>query len=299
MKLFKSILLVGMICSVSTRVLAEDVISKLPDSTKVVAKLNLDRLRASKVYANIEQNYLDKIEKAQTNLVEQAGIDPSSVKELYLAGVKKNQGMLILKGEFDAAAIKSILELKPNLPLVARNDVELAVYLPDKKSGRKNLAVIIDKNTLAIGSPDFVDAFISNIKGKGSPLGKEKIEKAQTALSKDSLFQGILLESPAANDTPNPIMTAIQGGNATLDVTDKVTCEADITVDTEKNAKKITQVIYGLLAFYEMKQPKSYKGEIAKDSILKNLKIEQKGNAVTIKGGLGDAVVQQLIERIN
>lgn len=299
MKSLRSLLIVGLFCSVAASVTAGDLLPKLPGNTKIVARLDLDRLRNSKVYSTIEKDNLEKLEKAQTDIASAIGIDVTSVASAWLVGVKKGQGMIVLEGEFDPVSVKEVLSLNPQMKVVERDDVDFAVYVPDKKKNTENLAVILDKSVLAIGNPAFVDTFISAYKGKGKGLSADKLKMASSSLGKKVLFQGILLESPETEQGNNPILAAIQGGNATLDVTDKVTCSANITCDTEKNAMKMTQMLYGLLALYEMKQAQSYKGEIAKESILKNLKITPKGNTISISGGLGPAVVEQLIENVN
>ena len=296
MKMSKGIILLGLIFVVSFSAQAEDLISKLPATTKVVAKLNLDRLRKSKFYANIEQENLAKLDLAQDKIAEQIGIDLKQVSYVWLAGVKKKEGMLVLKGTFDTETIREAISEKPSCQIVDRENCELAVYVTKRNGRGKDLAVILDEKTMAIGEPAFVDTFILTFQGNGNGLAKDKIEKTKVALAKDALFQGILLEMP--EDQQNLLAAAVVNGNATLDVTDKISCTADITMTNDENAKAATQIITGLVAMYELKQPETFKGEIVKESILKNLKIEQNGSKVNINGGIGAEVLKQLIGKI-
>lgn len=296
MNLLKRSILLGLVCAMASAVQAGDLISKLPKTTKVLAKINLDRLRKSQFYANIEQENLAKLDQAQNKIAEQVGIDPKSISSVWLAGVKKNEGMLIIEGQFEADTIREAMSNKPECQIIDRAGCELAAYCEKKNGSGKNLAVIIDKTTMAIGEPAFVDAFIASFKGT-NVLAGDKVEKAKAALAKDVLFQGILLEMPGGQK--NPLVGAITDGNATLDVTDKITCTADITLSNEEKAKTATMMLNGLIAMYEMKQPQNYKGEIVKESILKNLNIEQNGNKININGGLDAEVLEQLIRKIN
>lgn len=298
MKLLKRILVFGLLVVVGLPVKG-DLISKLPATTKVVAKLNLDRLRNSQLYANLEKQNLAKIEEAQDKIIGKIGIDPKTISAIWLAGVKKKEGMIILKGQFDPAIIKAAVTENPDCQIIERKDCELAVYCKNKNNPDKNLAVILDLNTLAIGEPAFVDLFISNYKGKNSVLSADKIARTVTSLDKNVLFQGILLETPDNNNPKNQLASSVLGGSATLDVTDKITCSADITMKNEDSARAATQILFGLLAMYEMNQPQTDKGEIVKESILSNLNIQQNGNAVNIKGGIGTQAIEQLIETIN
>jgi hypothetical protein len=299
MRLLKGTLFIGLACGMISTVLAGDLVSALPESTKIVAKLDLNRLRNSQFYANIEAENLEKIENAQDKLVENIGINPKSVSSVWLAGVKKKEGMLILKGEFDPATIREAISGKPGCQIIDRAGCELAAYCKKKRKSGKILAVILDKNTIALGEPAFVDAFISTFKGNGIALSEDNAEKAKNALGKNVLFQGILLGIPENNGIRNPIASNISGANATLDVTDKITFSADVNMNSNENAKSATQILYGLIAMYEMKQPQNYKGEIVKESLLKNLKIEQDGNDINISGGIGAQVMDQLIDKFN
>lgn len=298
MKLLKGVMVVGLVFAV-TITAKGDLIAKLPATTKVVAKLDLERLRNSQFYANIEQQNLEKIEEAQDKIANQIGIDPKSVSTIWLAGVKKKEGMIILNGKFDAAAIKEAVSAKPECQIIDRNDCELAVYCPQKNKSGKNLAVLIDANTLAIGEPAFVDSFISSFKGKGAALSEETVTKANAALGKNILFQGVLLSTPENPNPQNQLASAVLGGNACLDVTDKITCSADITMKNDESAKAATQIIFGMLAVYEMNQPDNVKGELVKESILSNLNVKQNGNAINISGGIDAKTLEQLIEKIN
>ena len=147
MKLLKGII-VASLAIVSFMPVKGDIISKLPASTKVVAKLNLDRLRNSLFYANLEKQNLDKILQAQDKMTANIGIDPSTITSVWFAGVKQKEGMIILQGQFDAAAIRAAVSDKAECQIIERDDCELAVYSKKKNNPEKNLSVLLDQNTI-------------------------------------------------------------------------------------------------------------------------------------------------------
>jgi len=296
MKSLRMVTAVLLICSIGLGSFASDLSDKLPAKVKIIAKLDLAKLRNSQFFSKIETRHAERIQLFRDRLGMAAGVDPESVKTVWLAGIKKGEGMLVLQGDFDSNRISDAVSGKAEVELVERAGCDLAMFCPDQRKGGKNLVVILDEHTMAVGKRDCVDAFIASYQGKGESLAPTEAEKVRNALGKDAVFQGVLIQMPAGAAEKKPMLAGIEGAQVLINVAEDLIFDLNIKLVNEEQAIAMQQIVTGIVALHQLNKAGDEKCQLARENALANLDIKQEGSKVNVVTKIDADILNQMIE---
>jgi len=169
----------------------------LPKESSIVFALNLDRLRGSKVWANVQEYRNDPSSKKDYDeFVQKTGLDPLTQVTMVLGGVPSDvdtshEMAVVIKGKFDEQKLVAYAREKqktdPNHPGEIKSESYggKTIYSSDDQMG----FVFLDGTTFALAGKNWVKKVIDLAAGKGESV---KRNDAVQALVKKTKTQAAL-----------------------------------------------------------------------------------------------------------
>lgn len=272
---------------------AFEVASYFPPETKLIAKLDLEKLRANKFSTRIKEKHQDKIQVFEDKFLNGTGIDIQNIKTIWLAGVEQGNGILIFEGSFDRSAISEAVSRKPENQAIEKNGCMFAVMCPGMKDKtKKNLAALIDESIIVVGKPDLADKFIENYSGKTAGLDENTIK----IFSEPKVFKAVLLSISQEMIQKKPFMADVQSGSFEMDLDDHALLNLQINTSNKEQAEAVKQILDGMVKLNKTNKASDEKRVLLKNDFLNNLEIDCTGNSVIAQSSINGQTLDKIIE---
>lgn len=295
MKISRELLTGIILLSISSMVFSADIPASLPSSTKVAAKVDLEKLRTHELFNKMVDKHQDEYQNFWKDITEKTGIDPKCVKTIWIAGVKKDYGMIILEGNFDPAKISETAAGKKENIIVQRENCLFALTCPDKRrAGKINLAVVFNPSTIAIGNPAFVDEFIESYnRGGDTALGNS----VKDTFSKNCIFQGKMLSLPEDVNDKKPLLSSINSGELLVDLEKNLTFDLKMCFMDEMRAVAMEQILNGILVFHRNAdiEIENENRRMIRENFLDNIGVERNSNTIFLHSKIDGEILDDIV----
>ncbi len=270
------------------------VVESFSPKSKLIAKIDLDKLRNNIQYGKIKENNLNKYQIFCDSFIRETGINPEKINCIWLAGERQKQGLIVVEGDFDSVSIKNALQNKPEHEKIQKSGCLLAYICPDKHNpGMKALASLIDNKTIVIGNPtiaeDFIGNFVANtvaqdFKEKKYLQGNKFIEGIITGISEDEIQK-------------KPFLSEIKNGYFSIDLDEKgLNMELSLNMSGQEQAEAVKNIFTGIATLQNSMKNNANRNEIGKDEFFKNLKIESSGNIISADSFISNEIIEKIID---
>ncbi len=271
---------------------ANEISTSFTKETKVIFKVNLDKLRKAKSLKRLIET--DKIQNIKENLNMYTGMNFDDVSRLWVGLIKDEEVVIILQGGFDVEYIKKTIDSHGVFETINRDGVELAVNIPDDNSGKVNLAAVINENTIAFGNPKHTKAFLDAYLDGKVTMNKNKMHFAAQLNNSNNLFHGTLLKHDF--DGPqNPLKKNLKNAQLKIDYNDKMEISLKANLLNPKLLKPMKSMLEGFIGMASnIKTPKV--PDFLKQDALDNAKVSIDGDALVISASLTNETVETIVE---
>jgi hypothetical protein len=271
---------------------AGDISSSFPNESKVLFKVQLDKLRKVKALKGIVHN--EKLEGFQTQIELFTGLDFDAISTVWVGVIKDKEAVLVFEGDFNTSNIVDTMDSHGHFKTVKKKGVLFAVNIPDEKTGKINLAAVINTRTIVIGSPKNARVFLDSYLGNTQGLDQLKKQKAAQLNGSNQLFHGVLLESKFPGKD-NPVTKNLKGAELMISFDSKmqVSLKADLT--SERFLKPMQKLLEGFIGIAEtIHTPKI--PALLKKEVLGNAKVNVENNSLLVTSSLSSETVEEIIE---
>ena len=235
----------------------------LPADCQAVFGMNVRKFIASPVYARFEARQGAKLGSDLAEFEAKTGVDPRRDISYIIAGGKssaerKGRGAIVAVGRFNSAAIISYVSTRTT-PVRADYKNTPVYMLPDKSGNSVDKGLAFLKETeIALGDLDSLKAILDVRAGSAPGIAQnEVLAPLLNELNADEMFwfagdtATILSRAPA--DTPlGPSLSAVQNIVGTLNLTEAISGKVVATARDEEAARRLTDVVRGLVALGEL-----------------------------------------------
>ncbi len=270
------------------------VIESFPSKTNMLFKLDFEKLRNNSIIAEIRSTNPEIYEMFRGKILTETGIDPEEVKTVWLGGIKKNNGVLVLEGNFDAQKIRKTLSAKQENKMLDRSDCLFAVNYPDKKNDNKiNLAALLDQNTIVAGSPEFTDEFIKNYSSDSVAQDFKK----KNYLSNGKLLEGVVVAVPQDVVAEKPFMAELETAFFEMDMEKDLVMDLDVNVSDEEQAEAIGKIIDGMVSLQKFMKGKKENDSPIRKEFFDNLSVDISGKKLSASTKISTESIRSEIKK--
>ncbi len=273
------------------------VLESFSPESKLIAKVDLDKLRASSHFEKMKQNNIQKYHFFSEVLSREAGIDAEKISTIWLAGERKHCGVLVFEGSFDAEAIGKVLGAKPDCEQVQKAGCDLAYLCPDKQNpapGAKILAALIGGKIIVAGNPSVAESFISNYTS-GVPAQDFKFKNY---LQGKKVVEGVIMGIEEAELKKNPFLSQFKNGFFSMDLDEKgLSMALSADMGDPEQAEAVKNILSGIVTLQKSsKEAGDAQRQIGRDEFFRTLRIESQGGAISADAMISNEVLEKLIE---
>jgi hypothetical protein len=294
----------------ATNLLVADPVPPIPEGTKVVAVMNMAKLRATQMYQDMKNKHLRQIRMMQDAVYLKTGIEMEDVETFCIMAVKEGQGVVVMKGSFDIDRIIGTVNASPEIEVQEIANTRFAVLLPDDKCpGQKNLAVILDDKTVAAGNVEFVKTFVAAYCGNSPALAGESLDYVNQNCTGSAIFQAVLISVDSEDIMKAPFLATVKRGMISMDVVGKsISMEAKVKAATPQDAEALGKILTGFSTLAKATQeqqnaaaassnrPRLGNGLIGK-ALMDNLKISSVENDLVVGTSIPEDEVISMINK--
>ncbi len=279
-----------------------DAVAAMPKETKAIIHVNLEKARQTPAVVKIRELFAVERLRMVDKIQAKTGIDIEKIKEVWIAGESKRKGLVILKGEFDADAMRQAAALigEEKVEVVSRDGVAFAAVVnTPRHGGGPKLGVLVDESTLVAGDQAAVEEYLSAGKGEGEGLASEAAGTAGSFFNDASIVQGMLLSMPQDAVRKNPMLASVKGGTLVVDMDKEFKSSLELLVGTEEQAVALEQIINGFVGFGKLAAPADPAKRAMHENFYKNLSITREGTKVTVGMLVAEADLSQMIDSLS
>lgn len=266
--------------AVST-VIGGDVLSSLPSDIKMVGRLDVSQVREHPVVKKMKATHQDKVSQMEDRLLGETGVNVNDIDVVWAAAVREKQGLLVFEGNFDVPGIISTVTPKQDCQVIDATNCDFAVLVPDKRFGgdKKNLAVVLDPKTIAVGDPKLVRSLVENYTSGAS---KSVAMDDAMFLSGHALAARLISMPDLGRRGGNPILKALKSGEVTIDVGENLTIDASAKAASEQQAGAMEQMIRGMLTLQQGSVGFDETQRVFRDRLMNNMELSRDGDTINI-----------------
>lgn len=293
--LFTVLIISACILSAATA-MTGDILGSFPAKTNMIVRMDLGKLRMNSIYASMKEKNLEAYNSACNKFCRETGISLDDIKTVWVAGIRKDNGVIVLGGNFNPEKIKEIASKKPELEIEARGDCELALNCINKRrNNEKSLVALIDSSTIVAGSPEITDEFIKNY-SSGVPAQNFSQKGMITG---DKFIEGYIIAIPQDVAAEKPFLAEIDSGHFDLDINGKISMSIVLKMTSQEQADALRKIMDGMVAFGKLMKKDGQEENPIKKEFLENMNIENMGSTITVKTSLSEATLNSEIEKKN
>lgn len=295
----KKSLFAVLMCATAISLSALELIDNLPFGTKFFGRLDMKLLRENQIYQKLNQENKEQVNFISAIFALMSGINIDDIDAVYLATKGENDGFIVLEGSFDTTRIQQILAMNGKNQAIKEENAIFAIEIPDnRRAGEKNLAVIIDDKTLAIGQVERVREFLSVIAGKGETLSSKKADELKKIYLQKNTFQFSLIEL-TDEMLENPVLRNILSADISAELTNGMNIKMKLLMTDPEIAKASEQILSGLVVFLKRinisKFTPDKAAEILKDEILQSFTVVSKDDEVLVNAHISENSLENII----
>jgi hypothetical protein len=265
-----------------------DAVAYLPAGSHAVFGMNVQKFVASPIYAKFEEKHSRKIAGDLADFISKTGVDPRRDLSYVVAAGRvvdgKRNGVIIAVGRFNTSAITSFIQTRV-VPITADYKGITVLMFPDKNGTEVEKGVAyLNESEIALGELAALKEVI-DVRFGGAPgvLSNPTLAPMVKALDPDEMFwfagdaATILAQMPAT--TPfGANLASVQTVMGTVNLTDVVNGKITATARDEDSARKLAEVIRGLVALGQLAGEQ--RPEMAE--LVKGISIAQERNLVRL-----------------
>lgn len=270
------------------------IIESFPSKTQLLVKLDFEKFKTNEIVSDIRTKNPFFYEAMRQKFIAETGIDLEDVKTIWLGAIRKNNGIIVMEGNFDPGKIEKTVSGKPENEVVERSDCRFAVKYPDKhNSNRTSFGAVLDNNTIVAGTPELADEFVKNYSSKES--AQDFARKKYLAGGK--LLEGVILGVPQDVVAEKPFLADLDFGHFEIDMTDALNAELVLDMCDEEQADALKKIFEGILTLQKlMKNKQKVEGKGRKE-FFDNLSIDQTGDKVVVKSKISVETLRAELEK--
>ncbi len=271
------------------------IIESLPAETRLVAKADMQALKGSDLYKSVREKFASKFLNGEAMLLQASGLDFNKVKTLWLAAIEENKGVFVIEGDFNANDISAAVSANRENEIVTRTGSLFAAMCPDKRQNKKNLAILIDRNTAVVGDPIVAEEFLKYYtSGKGG-MAPEKISSLNACFSGSYIIKASLLGFKPDDLVKNPFLANVTAAEICISFTNGLTADAKLLMKGEENVMAVEQIIKGFVSIAKANPNADEKSKEIRDEFFNNLSINRNGLELTASTKIAGDTIDRLI----
>ncbi len=278
---------------------ALDVIEKIPSETRFFARFDLKTLRQNSFYMKLQDQNKEQLNFFSAIFALMSGINIDDINLVYLLAKGQDDGFILLDGNFHIDRIKQIVSMNKTNQVLNLENVIFAAEIPDNKNhDKKNLAVIIDNNTILIGNHDRVVEFINVINGKGTLMDEKRINVLKEEYLEPAIFHLSVIELPSEM-LENQVLKNFSAAELKADLNDGLLINIKIFMIDSQIAKATEQIINGVVVYLkrvELQEIMDETAKILKNEILETITAQSNGDEVLLKTKIKENALERIIE---
>ncbi|MCK5805550.1 MAG: hypothetical protein KAI66_22145 [Lentisphaeria bacterium] len=252
--------------------LAGEIATSFPAKTRVVIRVDADKLRTLPVFQQFLTNKVGDQQEFFQTIKTWSGIDLDSVKEVWVGVLKKDHAVIVLKGDFDLDTIRTAVMQIDTAQVAMRPQVPFSVMLADdKRPGEFNLAALLDDSTVAIGRPELVDEYISSYVTDDFAMSEDRAAIAKDLAGSPWGVDVALFEMGPEELAKNPWMKLISWVRFRGEMKEDLALQLILAPTEEKAALATKNLLDSARTLYLMVPKESQKLKGIKEFLLKNV----------------------------
>ncbi|MDX9981246.1 MAG: hypothetical protein RBU25_14565 [Lentisphaeria bacterium] len=233
------------------------------------------------------------------NIRTATGVDLGSITEVWIAVLKKDHAVIVLKGAFDLPTIQGTVLNIDTVQAVQRPGVPLALLLPDeKKPGKSNLAALLDSEKMVFGPPELVDDFLAAYLGEGEGLPPALAERANGMLGGEAMLDALLLKLPPEELRKNPWMTLFTYGQGAVSLAGQdVQFEVALGLRKPEMREPAMKAIEGVRDIYRLLDENMRRLDPLPSMLLEGVTVKPDAELLVLRAALPREVVERLLRQ--
>lgn len=233
------------------------------------------------------------------NIRTATGVDLGSITEVWIAVLKKDHAVIVLKGAFDLPVIQGAVMNIDAVQKVQRPGVPLALLLPDnKKPGSSNLAAILDNEKMVFGPPELVDDFLAAYLGEGEGLPPAFAGRANGMLGGKAMLDALLLRMPPEELRKNPWMTLFTHAQGAVSLAGQdVQFEAALGLRKPEMREPAMKMIEGMRDIYLLLDENMRRLDPLPSMLLEGVAVKPDAELLVLRAALPREVVERLLRQ--
>jgi hypothetical protein len=240
-----------------------EAVAYLPADCQAVFGMNVQKFIASPIYARFQERHGDQVGRDLSEFIAKTGVDPRRDINYIVAGARSiggsdGKGVVIAAGQFNAAAITTFINSK-GTPIKVEYKNATVLMVPEDNGNKveKGIAFLRD-GEIALGDLESLKAVLDV---RDTPaLGLEsntKLWPLLRDLDPEEMFwfagePGSVLSKAPTNNPIGGSLSKVQNVVGSLNLTDAVTGKIVANIADEESAKKLTDVVNGLVALGQL-----------------------------------------------
>ncbi len=273
---------------------AASVPKSLPAQSRFVACARLAELRTQPFVTKLLDMFKFERDMALGQLMMMSGLDWNTVDNVWLAVEKKDYGVVVLQGKFNAAAIEAAVSKNSMVHRETLTGADLAVSF---KPG--DVAALVGDSVIVMGKTTLVQTFLENYKGEGAGLDGDKWAKVNAMADAKAAIHAVLFEVYAGDTNHAPWLRNLLNGEISAEVQDNIGLNLMLGFASAEQAAALEQTVNGWINLVKtFASPAT--GEALKKLVLDSIAVSHDGAGFTLNAALpGDELLKLIAERKN
>ena len=265
----------------------------IPEEVIVCARLDLTVARKSEGAESILDAARKQFKERLDAIRQFSGLDLSDVDCIWVGVVKDKETLVILEGHFGADVILNS-PVVTNSRRMVRPGAVVAIEMRDEAKGELNHAVVINEGVIAFGLPQLVDKFAAHYFTESSGWDEGGLSVMDSLAASEATLHVAVMQLPRAEIEQKPFLTNFVNARLEMNIEDKVTATARITMRDEGKATALKDLISGFVGLGLTSEIKGDYPEIKK-AILDGLKLSNEGKTVTLSSRMDRELLRNLL----
>lgn len=290
------VLVAGLVATVAN---AKNVSDGFSAKTKIVARIDVTGLKQVPVIDEILQNEIAKVDAFFEQLRLWVGVDLNTVHTVWLGVEGEDQAVIVLKGRFDPELVHAAVTKIPQMQIVQRQLVPVAVMMPDdKKPGKFNLAALLNPTTLALGPPALCDRYIAAFTGKAAGLPEAARPYLAEMEKSPALAHALVLGFEKKALTDAPFLMHLKQGVLKVNFQEKALLDFRIQVTDAEMLAPLQQLASGFLGVFRRLDPSARGDNAVLQVIADNAAAKVVGDELVLTSTADEALLRKLLRQV-